>query len=97
MNFPDKKLAPTSALAGDASAAADVSKLLAPVSPTGARFFIRADGQYFVSTQIIQDEDWRIGGETMMRSHTAKIRNGVLGFKPNGEGEIFLMDEFFLN
>lgn len=106
MKFPGQKTTPAHDLPATTNAESSVFKFPATASPTGAsllppagatRFFIRADGQYLVVTDIVQMEGWRIGNEIVMETFTRKMRNGVLGFKPNGEGEIFLGEDFFHN
>ncbi|HXE41390.1 MAG TPA: hypothetical protein VN516_00085 [Candidatus Baltobacteraceae bacterium] len=89
---------PNPALAGDSTAAAGVSKINAPESSTGAKFFIRADGQYFIA------QKWHYKGLLTwaargieIKFEVMQIRTAVLGFTPSGKGQIFLMEEFFFN
>jgi hypothetical protein len=88
---------PSPALAGDSTAAAGVSTIHAPASPSGAKFFIRADGQYFVS-MVFEDEDAIVkSGALVLKMVTRKIKTGCLGYDQNHLGVMLMMEEFFLN
>jgi len=95
--FSHLQPAQTSTLAGDGNAAVNASKLLAPASPTGARFFIRRDGQYMVKTVVEAEEGYRIAGKQWFVTTTRKMRTACLGYKPDGNGEIHFLEDFFLN
>ena len=83
---------PTAARAGN-----DTQEAAASKGQCGPHFFIRADGQYFVSQLWTDEEAWTLGGMTLMKTTTHKIRTAVLGFFPDGKATILRLDEFFLN
>jgi len=87
----------SSALAGDSTAAADVSTIKGTESPTVPCFFIRADGQYFFGRVVAVTELWTVGGKPLMKTLVQKYEFAVLGYFPDGTATILRLEESFFN